>query len=79
MANAGRAGIVGDHGPSESTHTATDETLAWLAGEYLRAFGPAPCGLPAVGRVLAGRASAALSTVETVALDGGLPAAWRRP
>ena len=42
MANAGRAGIVGDHGPSESTHTATDEALAWLAGEYLRAFGPAP-------------------------------------
>ncbi len=41
-ANAVRVGIVGDHGPSESTHTATDEALAWLAGEYLRAFGPAP-------------------------------------
>lgn len=54
-----------------------DEALARLAGEYLRVFGPARAedfrwwaGVPA------GRASAALSTVETVELDGGhlLPA-----
>ena len=54
-----------------------DEALAWLAGEYLRAFGPARvadfrwwAGVPA------GRAAAALSTVDTVDLAGGslLPA-----
>ena len=50
MASAVRVGIVGDLGGSKSTHTATDEALAWLAGDYLRAFGPAPCGLPVVGR-----------------------------
>ena len=54
-----------------------DEALAWLAGEYLRAFGPA---LVADFRwwagVSTGRAAAALSTVETIELDGGylLPA-----
>jgi hypothetical protein len=80
MASAVRVGIVGDLGGSKSTHTATDEALTWLAGEYLRAFGPAPCVLPVVGRdVPAGRALAALSKVETVQLDGGLHAACRRP
>jgi hypothetical protein len=76
MANAVRVSIVGDHDPSRSTHTATDEALAWLAGEYLRAFGSSPCGLPVVGRGAGGTRSAALSAIETVKLDGGylLPA-----
>ncbi len=50
-----------------------DEALAWLAGEYLRAFGPARredfawwAGVPA------GRARAALATAATRDLDGGL-------
>ncbi len=57
-----------------------DEALAWLAAEYLRAFGPARradfawwAGVPV------GRAGAALATVDTVELDNGLllPAADR--
>jgi hypothetical protein len=56
------------------------EALAWLAGEYLRAYGPARAadfawwaGAPA------GRARRALDTVEVEELDGGLllPAADR--
>jgi hypothetical protein len=50
-----------------------DEALAWLAGEYLRAFGPARAkdfqwwaGVPA------GRAKAALAAHDTEELDGGL-------
>jgi hypothetical protein len=50
-----------------------DEALAWLAGEYLRAFGPARqkdfawwAGVPA------GRAKAALAAHESEELDGGL-------
>jgi hypothetical protein len=50
-----------------------DEALAWLAGEYLRAFGPVRvndfvwwAGVPA------GRAKAALAAHDTEDLDGGL-------
>jgi hypothetical protein len=50
-----------------------DEALAWLAGEYLRAFGPIRqkdfawwAGVPA------GRAKAALAAHDTEELDGGL-------
>jgi hypothetical protein len=44
-----------------------DEALAWLAGEYLRAFGPAqPEDFRWWAGVPKGRAAAALETVETV-------------
>jgi hypothetical protein len=50
-----------------------DEALAWLAGEYLRAFGPARRDDFAWwAGVAAGRAGRALATVTTVELDGGL-------
>ena len=71
MANAVRVRIVGDHGPSRSTHTATDEALAWLAGDYLRAFGPAPCGLPVVGRGAGG-------TSPRLRSPRSRPSSWRR-
>ena len=55
-----------------------DEALQWLAGEYLRAFGPARqedfawwSGVPA------GRAKQALAAHDTEALDGGLLIAGR--
>jgi hypothetical protein len=49
-----------------------DEALAWLAGEYLRAFGPArPEDFRWWAGVPKGRASAALATVETVEPEGG--------
>ena len=49
-----------------------DAALAWLAGEYLRAFGPARTeDFRWWAGVSKGRASAALETVETVELEGG--------
>jgi hypothetical protein len=49
-----------------------DEALAWLAGEYLRAFGPArPEDFRWWAGVPKGRASAALTNVETVEPEGG--------
>lgn len=49
-----------------------DGALAWLAGEYLRAFGPARAeDFRWWAGVSSGRAAAALATVETVELDGG--------
>jgi len=54
-----------------------DRALAWLAGEYLRAFGPArPEDFRWWAGVPKGRASAALETVETVEPEAGylLPA-----
>ena len=49
-----------------------DEALRWLAGEYLRAFGPARAqDFRWWAGVSAGRASSALSTVETVELGDG--------
>ena len=57
-----------------------DEALAWLAGEYLRAFGPArPEDFRWWAGVPKGRASAALETVETVEPEPGylLPAGDR--
>jgi hypothetical protein len=49
-----------------------DGALAWLAGEYLRAFGPARTeDFRWWAGVSKGRASAALETVETVELEGG--------
>ena len=54
-----------------------DEALAWLAGEYLRSFGPArPEDFRWWTGVPKGRASAALETVETVESEPGylLPA-----
>jgi len=49
------------------------EALAWLAGEYLRAFGPArPADFAWWAGVPRRSASAALATVETVELDGYL-------
>jgi hypothetical protein len=50
-----------------------DEALAWLAGEYLRAFGPArPKDFIWWAGVPAGRAKAALAAHDTEELDGGL-------
>ena len=50
-----------------------DEALAWLAEQYLRAFGPArPDDFRWWAGVSAARADAALATVETEALDDGL-------
>lgn len=49
-----------------------DEALAWLAGEYLRAFGPArPEDFAWWAGAPAGRAQAALASVATEALDDG--------
>jgi hypothetical protein len=50
-----------------------DEALEWLAGEYLRAFGPArPKDFVWWAGVTAGRAKAALAAHDTEELDGGL-------
>lgn len=50
-----------------------DEALAWLAGEYLRAFGPARAkDFQWWAGVTAGRAKAALAAHDTEELDGGL-------
>ena len=50
-----------------------DEALAWLAGEYLRAFGPArPKDFQWWAGVSAGRAKQALAAHDTEELDGGL-------
>ena len=50
-----------------------DEALAWLAGEYLRAFGPARVkDFVWWTGVTAGRAKQALAAHETEELDGGL-------
>jgi hypothetical protein len=50
-----------------------DEALAWLAGEYLRAFGPIrPKDFVWWAGVTAGRAKQALAAHETEELDGGL-------
>ena len=50
-----------------------EKALAWLAGEYLRAFGPARVADFAWwAGVKPQRAGAALQTVDTVELDGGL-------
>jgi Winged helix DNA-binding domain len=50
-----------------------DEALAWLAGEYLRAFGPARVkDFVWWAGVTAGRAKQALAAHETEELDGGL-------
>ncbi|WP_166172997.1 winged helix DNA-binding domain-containing protein [Rubrobacter tropicus] len=49
-----------------------DKALAWLAGEYLRAFGPArPEDFRWWAGVSKGRAAAALETVETIELEDG--------
>lgn len=58
-------------------HAAADEALAWLAGAYLRAFGPArPEDFRWWSGAPKGRASAALASVETVEPQSGflLPA-----
>jgi Winged helix DNA-binding domain len=50
-----------------------DEALAWLAGQYLRAFGPVrQKDFQLWAGVTAGRAKAALAQHETEELDGGL-------
>ena len=50
-----------------------EEALAWLAGEYLRAFGPVrPKDFQWWAGVSAGRAKQALGAHETEELDGGL-------
>jgi hypothetical protein len=50
-----------------------DEALAWLAGEYLRAFGPArPKDFTWWAGVAAGRAKQALAAHDTEELDDGL-------
>jgi hypothetical protein len=50
-----------------------DEALAWLAGEYLRAFGPVrPKDFTWWAGVTAGRAKQALAAHETEELDDGL-------
>ena len=50
-----------------------DEALAWLAGEYLRAFGPVrPKDFQWWAGVGAGRAKQALAAHDTEELDGGL-------
>jgi hypothetical protein len=50
-----------------------DEALAWLAGEYLRAFGPARAkDFAWWSGVSAGRAKQALAAHDTEELDGGL-------
>jgi hypothetical protein len=50
-----------------------DEALAWLAGEYLRAFGPArPADFAWWAGTSAKRAKQALATVDTEDLDDGL-------
>ncbi len=50
-----------------------EEALAWLAGEYLRAFGPArPADFAWWAGVPARRAARALGTVETEDVGGGL-------
>jgi hypothetical protein len=50
-----------------------DEALAWLAGEYLRAFGPVRAkDFQWWAGVTAGRAKQALAAHETDELDGGL-------
>jgi hypothetical protein len=51
----------------------SDEALAWLAGEYLRAFGPARAAdFQWWAGTTATRAKQALATVETEELDDGL-------
>ena len=53
-------------------HAAADGALAWLAGEYLRAFGPArPEDFRWWAGVPKGRAAAALGSVETVEPEAG--------
>jgi len=53
-------------------HADADGALAWLAGEYLRAFGPArPEDFRWWAGVSKGRAVAALGTVETVEPEAG--------
>jgi Winged helix DNA-binding domain len=50
-----------------------DDALSWLAGEYLRAFGPVRAkDFQWWAGVTAGRAKAALATHDTEELDGGL-------
>jgi hypothetical protein len=50
-----------------------DEALAWLAGEYLRAFGPArSADFKWWAGTSAKRANQALASVDTEELDGGL-------
>ena len=50
-----------------------DDALAWLAGEYLRAFGPARAAdFKWWAGASAKRANQALATVDTEELDGGL-------
>lgn len=50
-----------------------EEALGWLAGEYLRAFGPVRAkDFQWWAGVTAGRAKAALATHDTEELDGGL-------
>ena len=50
-----------------------DDALAWLAGEYLRAFGPVrPKDFQWWAGVTAGRAKRALAAHDTEELDGGL-------
>jgi hypothetical protein len=64
----------------ELPHADPDDALAWLAGEYLRAFGPArPEDFRWWAGVSKGRAAAALEGVETVEPETGhlLPAADR--
>ena len=64
-------------GPDGLPHADPDEALAWLAGEYLRAFGPArPEDFRWWAGVKGERASVALSAVETVEVGDGcqLPA-----
>ena len=58
---------------NELDHADADEALAWLAGEYLRAFGPIRVkDFAWWAGVTAGRAKQALAEHETEELDGGL-------
>jgi hypothetical protein len=60
--------IARDLGEADS-----DDALAWLAGEYLRAFGPArPADFQWWAGTSAKRAKAALAAVDTEELDQGL-------
>jgi hypothetical protein len=60
--------VVGDVAEADA-----DDALAWLAGEYLRAFGPArPKDFVWWSGAGAKRAKAALAAHETEELDGGL-------
>jgi hypothetical protein len=59
--------------PARIQQADPDEALAWLAREYLRAFGPArPKDFQWWTGAPPKRAAAALAEVETVELDGGL-------